>query len=147
MVVLLVVSFVLVGTAFVGVRLSRRRDDSMLRHQRALAALCDAERQHRSTEVETTPISALTDHVHMVDAPSADRVATRRRRRAPARRPATGRRRKAAEIAALPTIAQLPTASFGPTVWLPAPAPEPAPAELMPDGVATIEADVPDWAG
>ena len=109
---------IVVGLGFLFARGSHRRNDTISGHQRALAALRAAEQRHPSTWVETAPASSLTDHVHILDAPPVKPVVTRRRRR-PARRPAPGRRRTAADIAARPTIAQLPTAGSIPSVWLP----------------------------
>ena len=134
-ILVVVVICVIVGLALATARFARRRDDSISSHRRALAALRDAE-QHPSTWVETAPASGLTDHVHILDQPPANRVATRRRR---PRRPPAGRRRSAAELAARPTIAQLPTAGSVPTMWLPAPVADA-------DAVVAIDADVPDRA-
>ena len=136
LVILVVASCAVVGLALVTVLVSRRRDDSIASHRRALAALREAEQQHPSTWIETAPASGLTDHVHILDRPPVNRVASRRRR---ARRPPAGRRRSAAELAARPTIAQLPTAGSIPTVWLPAPVADA-------DAVPAVDADVPDRA-
>ena len=146
MVIVLVVSSVLVTAALVSVRIFRPKADAIRQYQRALAALRDAERSRPSSSVETHPEPARTDHVHILDAPPASRVGIRRRSR-PARRSSTVRRRNAAEIAARPTIARLPT------VWLSAPAGRPAfveltPATLAPDHrgpeeLVTAEPDAP----
>ena len=138
--ILVVGSVIVVGSRFAFVRLSRGRHDTISSHQRALAALREAEQRHPSTWVETAPASGLTDHVHILDAPPVNRGATRRRRRPPGRS-GTGRRRSAAEIAARPTIAQLPTAGSVPIVWLTAPAAEPSLVDHAPDAVVTIEAE------
>ena len=136
MFIILVVSSVLLSAALAGSRIFRPNDNGIVRHQRALAALSEAERRLPSTSDEKSPAQACTDHVHILDEAPAKRVSTRRRPRSSARRLPTGRRRNAAEIAARPTIACLPTTGHVPTMSWSTPVREPAPVELVSAAVA-----------
>jgi len=134
MVIVVLASSVIV-VALVISRFVRPNDDSILRHQRALAAMCEAERRHPSSSVEKTPAPARTDHVHMLDEAPANTVSARLRPRPSARRLPAGRRRNAAKIAARPTIACLPTTYLA-TVSLSTPASTPAANDLVPATIA-----------
>jgi endonuclease YncB( thermonuclease family) len=100
-----------------GVLLTLRRrgrvTDPVIRHARALAALRDlADHPSPCTHDATAVEQVSIEHVHILrEVPPAVVAANSRRRRTKpaARKGATARRRNPQAVAALPTIAQLPT--------------------------------------
>ena len=155
--VIVAIASVLVVAALVGLRLSRSGSEAILEHQRALAALREAEHPRAPGPAETRPALVLTDHVHILDEPPAGRSGARRRARAvpgarrPVARPAKGRRRTAADFAERPTIASLPSIASlsadhaaGPSEPLPRPAADARPAPEVPFPSFAPEVPVPE---
>jgi Domain of unknown function (DUF4115) len=116
MFVVLVVGLVLLAALLLGFLVSRPKHETILDHQRALAALREAERPRESSPAEAHPVVILTDHVHILDGPPAGKAGARKR--PAARRQPAARRRTAADLAERPTIASLPTMGYFNTIPL-----------------------------
>ena len=131
MFIVLGVGALLIVLALVGLWASRPKHPTIRDHQRALAALREAEQPRSPNPTEARPVLTLTDHVHILDGPPMGRSGARRRPRSTVtRRQPAGRRRSAADIAERPTIATLPTMGFIETLRLTDDAGEPDAIEV-----------------
>ena len=109
MVVIVVIGVILIATAGANAIAARRnRNDALLRHERALAALRELS-AHPDPQRSVPPSAPpLTDHVRILSEPPEGAAAQRRRTQRAASRRATVRRRPR-DIEGRPTAAQLPT--------------------------------------
>jgi Domain of unknown function (DUF4115) len=115
MVLIVVISGLIVVVGLL-LRLRRRGRvaDPVVRHERALAALRELAEHPHACEHEAVAVEPVSvEHIHILEEPPPAAVAARARRprrtTSGGRRPTTPRRRSASAVAALPTVAQLPT--------------------------------------